>query len=90
MALAQLEKIFHWFPVLKASRRFTFFFTVSTIGSIIDWIKLFFTVRKLTDRINSNENFTELKLLLLIMTLTANRIVDMVTEQLDGKPTADR
>ena len=75
---------------MKACRRFTFFFTVSTIGSIIDWIKLFFTVPKLTDRINSNENFTELKLLLLIMTLTANRIVDMVTEQLDGKPTADR
>ena len=88
--MAQLEKIFNWFPVLKASRRFTFFFTVSTIGSIIDWIKLFFTVPKLTDRINRNENFTELKLLLLIMTLTANRIVDMVTEQLDGKPTADR
>ena len=75
---------------MKANGRFTFFFTVSTIGSIIDWIKLFFTVPKLTDRINSNENFTELKLLLLIMTLTANRIVDMVTEQLDGKPTADR
>ena len=48
------------------------------------------TVPKLIDRINSNENFTELKILLLIMTLTANRIVDMVTEQLDGKPTADR
>ena len=75
---------------MKANGRFTFLFTVSTIGSIIDWIKLFFTVPKLTDRINSNENFTELKLLLLIMTLTANRIVDMVTEQLDGKPTADR
>ena len=75
---------------MKANGRFTFLFTVSTIGSIIDWIKLFFTVPKLTDRINSNENFTELKLLLFIMTLTANRIVDMVTEQLDGKPTADR
>ena len=75
---------------MKANRRFTFFFTVSTIGSIIDWIKLFFTVPKLTDRINSNENFTDSKLQLLIMTLTANRIVDMVTEQLDGKPTADR
>ena len=48
------------------------------------------TFPKLVDRINSNENFTDLKLLLLIMTLTANRIVDMVTEQLDGKPTADR
>ena len=47
-------------------------------------------VPKLIDRINSHENFTDLKLLLLIMTLTANRIVDMVTEQLDGKPTADR
>ena len=48
------------------------------------------TVPKLIDRINSNENFPDLKLMLLIMTLTANRIVDMVTEQLDGKPTADR
>ena len=48
------------------------------------------TVPKLIDGINSHENFTDLKLLLLIMTLTANRIVDMVTEQLDGKPPADR
>ena len=48
------------------------------------------TVPKLIDRINSHGNFADSKLLLLIMTLTANRIVDMVTEQLDGKPTADR
>ena len=51
---------------------------------------LVLTVPKLIDRINSHGNFADSKLLLLIMTLTANRIVDMVTEQLDGKPTADR